>query len=385
MFRPETLLIFSTVTLISIGIIEVFSVSTIDTIIHSNSSAFTPIVKQIVFVFIGLSLSIIISRINFGKLQLKNTINIFATVIFFLMIAMQFLLIKFGVEVNGNKNWLRFAGVQFQPSEFLKIALIFFLASITGDKISKTRFGKAILFGSICFSCVTIYCIGRDLGTCFVILIIGLGVFFLHGVTIKRVVQVLSGIGLILFLLIIISTHTKQRFLVTYFGICGKDVQNLNIDIGVCFQSIRGLQALGNGGLFGKGVGNSILKWGFLPEAQNDFIFAIIGEEFGFLGTMTILILFLLLITALFRLIKYQNSVFYRTITVAVMIWIGFQAIINIGACIWLFPIIGVPLPFISQGGSSIISSMIAIGLVYSGITNKTSYKPNVTVVKSEK
>jgi cell division protein FtsW len=135
---------------------------------------------------------------------------------------------------------------------------------------------------------------------------------------------------------------------------------------GICWQPLHGTWALANGGVFGVGLGNSVEKWDWLPAASNDYIFAIVGEELGLVGAVVLLLMFVLLAVALLRVIRSSTDPFVRTATGAVLMWLIGQAFVNIGVVLRVFPVLGVPLPFISAGGTALITSLMAVGIVLS-------------------
>jgi cell division protein FtsW len=173
--------------------------------------------------------------------------------------------------------------------------------------------------------------------------------------------------GLLCTFLVMISSNRRERILSNYTN-CNGDTQ------GMCYQSIHGIYALATGGITGVGPGASREKWSYLPEAHNDFILSIIGEEIGIFGTLGVIICYIVIIYAMFQIIIHNNDARCRIITGGVVAWIGGQAILNIGAVLRILPVIGVPLPLISYGGTSLISLLWAIGVVMSFTKDKQRF-----------
>jgi cell division protein FtsW len=201
---------------------------------------------------------------------------------------------------------------------------------------------------------------GQDLGTVGIIALIILGVLFVAGVRLIHLglaVSVLAALG---GLFAIIAPYRMQRFAVWASG-CSEE-QYLT----QCWQPMHGTWALGSGGVFGVGLGNSRAKWFWLPEAETDYIFAIIGEELGLIGASVVVVSFLVLAVAMVRMIRVNPDPFARLVTTGVLVWIIGQALVNIAVVLELLPVLGVPLPFVSSGGSAMVAGLFAFGVVMS-------------------
>jgi cell division protein FtsW len=202
--------------------------------------------------------------------------------------------------------------------------------------------------------------LGNDLGTASIMLLMVLGLLFFAGVRLRFLSVAVVAIGLIGAIFAVASDSRTERIRIWLNGCAPEDYQNL------CWQTLHGTWALAAGGWFGVGLGNSDAKWSWLPEADNDFIFAIIGEELGLLGAIVVLLLFIVLAIAFVRVIRSSRDDFSRIATSGIMIWIIGQAFVNIAVVLGVLPVLGVPLPLISAGGSALISTLLAIGVVLS-------------------
>jgi cell division protein FtsW len=357
------LIIGIAVLLVSFGTIMVFSASSILNL-ENNVSPLADFAKQCTFGAIGLAAMFICSIIPhkvYDKLIVGALI-----VIIILLIAV----CLFGKSVGGNKNWLPIFGTQFQPSEFAKTIMIYYFG-IHFAKLSSSgeiRDFKKVFF-NIRFYGPTIIIIfavmyGEDLGTAIVLGVIILAALYFAGAPIIWIIG-FSTIGLAgAAVLSRLSSSRWQRILATYqSSYCA---ENLSLHRDICQQPLHGKWALASGGLFGAGAGGSREKWGYIPAATNDFIFTIVGEEMGLLGTSVIIICFIILAIAMLRIVRYHRDVRAQIVVGAIMSWIVFQAVINIGAAVGSLPVIGVTLPFISSGGTSMLSTLIGVGVVLS-------------------
>ena len=268
-----------------------------------------------------------------------------------------------GIEVNGNRNWIRVAGFTAQPSEAIKLALVVWSAAVLARK--RDLLGSIghvvvpVLFpvGAVALGLVLA---GRDLGTALVIMITLAGLFFAAGTPLRYFVLgggvAAAGVAA----LVLQEQHRITRIQAWLSGDACADVY------GDCWQPTHGLWALASGGWWGLGLGGSKEKWAWLPEAHNDFIFAIVGEELGLPGTLSVLLLFVALAAGMIRVAQRTTDPFVTIATTGVMVWVLGQALINIGVVIGVLPVVGVPLPLVSSGGSSLVVTMVALGMVMS-------------------
>ncbi len=264
-----------------------------------------------------------------------------------------------GVDSGGNLNWLNLAGFQFQPSEAAKLALVVWMGAVLATKGRLVRefwhvvlpvgVGAAIILGLIL--------LGHDLGTAIIVGIMVFAGLAFAGVRWWVLAGAVGAGALVAVISSATSSNRTDRF-ASWLGDCSQ--------AGACDQYLNGVYALASGRWFGVGLGQSRQKWNWIPEAHNDFIFAIIGEEFGLMGTLLIVILYAVLAFSIFRVINTRNDPFARIVCGMILTWIIGQAAVNIAVVVGLLPVIGVPLPLISYGGTSLIMVLAAIGVVLS-------------------
>ncbi|MFE9685286.1 putative lipid II flippase FtsW [Streptomyces sp. NPDC002701] len=277
----------------------------------------------------------------------------------FLMILVQ--VPGIGVAVNGNQNWISVGGpFQLQPSEFGKLALVLWGADLLARKQDKrllTQWKHMLVpLVPVAFMLLGLIMLGGDMGTAIILTAILFGLLWLAGAPTRLFGGVLA-IALTLGV-ILIRTSPNRMARLACLGATEPGPGDS------CWQAVHGIYALANGGLFGSGLGASVEKWGQLPEAHTDFIFAITGEELGLAGTLSVLALFAALGYAGIRVAGRTEDPFVRYAAGGVTTWITAQAVINIGAVLGLLPIAGVPLPLFSYGGSALLPTMFAIGLL---------------------
>lgn len=265
-----------------------------------------------------------------------------------------------GHSVQGNQNWITVAGLSVQPSEFVKFALVLVIATFFSRQPA-ARLGLKGLLPIGVYTGVAIAAVlaGHDLGTTLIIAMMALGGMFFAGVRIPVLMTAGVLAGGVLALNAAVRGSRVDRLSAWTSG-CGSDV------LGTCWQTTQATWALAAGGVFGTGIGNSVSKWFWLPEADNDFILAIIGEETGLVGLTVLLLLFVALAVAFLRIIAASRDPFPKAATGMVLAWIVGQALANIAVVLGFAPVFGVPLPFISSGGSSMVANLIAVGCVMS-------------------
>ncbi|MFI8187956.1 putative lipid II flippase FtsW [Streptomyces sp. NPDC085946] len=267
-----------------------------------------------------------------------------------------------GVAVNGNQNWISLGGsFQIQPSEFGKLALVLWGADLLARKQDKRMLAqwKHMLVPLVpaAFMLLGLIMLGGDMGTAIILTAILFGLLWLAGAPTRLFIGVLSVAAVIGTILITSSANRMARL--QCLG--ATEPQSGPVD---CWQAVHGIYALASGGFFGSGLGASVEKWGQLPEAHTDFIFAVTGEELGLAGTLSVLALFAALGYAGIRVAGRTEDPFVRYAAGGVTTWITAQAVINMGAVLGLLPIAGVPLPLFSYGGSALLPTMFAIGLL---------------------
>lgn len=346
------MLLVTTLGLAIFGCIMVLSASSV-TMISQGQSPFSQVSSQIMFLVLGVIAMAGITRIPVGVYHKKFVVYaMLATAL-----VMQLAVVVVGVEVNGNRNWLKFpGGVQIQPSEFSKLAIIMWLAwvySRHGDisrSIWRTLFPSIYGVGAL----VLLIMLGGDMGTAMVYGFIFVGMMWLAGASRSSLLKIGGAFAALALVGVLSSANRVARI----FGVWGS-CTNAN-----CDQANSGEVALTTGGFLGVGLGQSRQKYNYLAEAHNDYIFAIIGEELGLLGTLAVLLLYAGLVYCAVRIMLRTTDPLVRLATGGIMIWLTSQAIINMGMVSRILPVIGVPLPFVSYGGSSLLSSLFAAGLL---------------------
>jgi len=268
-----------------------------------------------------------------------------------------------GFEFQGNRNWISLGGFTAQPSEFAKVAIVVFGAAVLARKRKVIgRLGHVLVPFVLPGAVVLIWLVlaGHDLGTALILVAIVGGMLFAAGVQARWFVGVGLLVGFGGAYLASVSVNRMQR-IAAWVGDTCTDPQ-----VEGCFQKVHAEYALADGGWWGLGLGASREKWSLLPEPHNDFILAIIGEELGLPGTLAVLGLFLVIAYACYRIVVSSPDPFVRIGTAGVMVWLLVQACLNIGSVIGMVPIIGVPLPLVSSGGSALVAALIGIGLLLS-------------------
>lgn len=346
------LLIGASLLLLLLGLVMVLSASSIESY-RIFGSAYTLAQRQAMFAVIGVIMLIFAAR---TATQFWRAISWYL-----LAISLVFLVavLIVGVEVAGQRNWIELFGpFRFQPSEFAKFALIVWGADLLTRKSRLLDNWKHLLVPLLPVAglMMVLVLLEGDFGNAFMLAAITSGMLFAIGAP-MRLFAIFAGLGAVsVWLLTVAAPYRMDRF--TAWLNPGND------RLGVDWQVTQGQYAMGTGGFWGVGLGASREKWGSLPEAHTDFIFPVIGEELGLVGTLAVLGLFALLAFAVFRLSKTTSDAFVRVAAAGVGSWILVQAILNIGAVLGLLPITGVPLPLVSYGGSSLLPILAAIGML---------------------
>lgn len=351
---PDPWLILITLFLVSFGLIMVSSASVVESyqITGSNTYYF---VRQVVFAVIGLVLWFFLQRWDYHRFRPLATIA--------LLISIALLIAVFipgvGFEAGGSKRWIGAGELTLQVTEVLKLGLIIYLAywfEKKGSKISNW-YATFLPFILLLLIILGLIIVEPDMGTVVVIAGIAGVMYFVAGADLKHISLLVAGGLLAIWGLIKIAPYRAVRWL-TFLNPASDP-------LGAGYHINQALIALGSGGLLGLGFGRSRQKFNFLPEASSDSIFAVIGEELGLLGLLFFVIIPLsILVWRGLKISQKAPDVFGRLLALGITTWIGWQAIINIGAITGLLPLTGVPLPFISQGGTSLVFAMIGSGIL---------------------
>jgi cell division protein FtsW len=354
--QPDYAILIAVVALTAIGILMVYSSSALRAYIQRDDTL-AIVGPQILWGALGLIVMVVTMRIDYRMLRL---ISMPAYVTGIVLLAMVFIP-AFNRVVGGSARWLVIGPLPaIHPAEVAKLALIIYLAhwmANRGPLIKGVRSGT-VPFLMIALPVIGLVFLEPDLGTTVVVAITAFGLFFVAGARLWQF-GVLAGGGVVGLLLVGLRGYQSDR-IKTFLDPWADP-------LGAGFHTIQGLLALGLGGIFGSGLGESKLAGGlYLPNAWNDFIFAIIGEEFGFVGAGIVIALFLILGYAGIRTARRAPDTFGALLAAGITIWLCFQAFINIGVVVALLPVTGITLPFVSAGGTSLVVSFAAIGILLS-------------------
>jgi len=354
--REFYMLLGLTAVISLLGLAMVASASSVDAF-KSTANAADTVLRQGGFALIGAVGLIVASNLPLAVYKR------FAFFFLWITLGLQLLTVLFGNEINGNRNWLDLGFTSIQPAEFLKLGLVIafslMLAELTGDEFYDRQIWKRVFVYSGIALVMVVY-FGKDMGTGVVMAITLAGLFLFAGMKLSSWLGLMALGALAAVVLVMMSGSRRARF-AAWMNPTEAD------PMGVNWQFEKGTWALAQGGIFGSGLGRSRMKWSWIPEVQNDFIFAIIGEELGLIGALFVILLFCALAVTMFMIAKNQNNAFSRNLVATIMVWISMQAFINIGVVLGIFPVLGVPLPLISAGGSSLIITLAAIGVVLAG------------------
>lgn len=361
--RPELpyfLIIWSTIFLCALGLTMVLSSSTV-TSLQENGNSYSIFIRQFFFLILGVALAYWAFRVQGTVWPRLAKVSLSISIVILLLPFIPSL----GKNINGNRNWIEFGGFTLQPSEFAKFGLILWCA-FQLRKIDVTS-GKnpiwLIFPGLVVIE--TLILSERDMGTAFLVLIIFAGILFISGAPIKHFVGVITFAAIISAVLIFSNSYRMSRFSALFDPFDEKYYKFSG------WQPAHSIMGLASGGLWGSGLGASKQKWANLAEAHTDFIFSVIGEELGLLGTLLVLALYAVLIYSILRVAIKTKDDFSRYVTAGIGCWLIAQVAVNIGSVTSLIPVIGVTLPFISYGGSSLLANLIAVGYVL-GVARRT-------------
>jgi len=362
--RPELpyfLIIWSTVFLCALGLTMVLSASTVKSLQESGNT-YSIFIRQFFFLILGAMATYWAYRVQGGIWQRIAKISLSISIVILLLPFIP----NLGKNINGNRNWIEIFGFTLQPSEFAKFGLILWCA-LQLRNIDVSTKGKnpfiAILPGLVIIEGLIL--MERDLGTALLILLIFAGILFTTGAPIKHFI-IVAALGVIVGGAFIISSSYR----VSRFGALFNPFDERYYKFSG-WQPAHSIMGLASGGLWGSGLGGSKQKWANLAEAHTDFIFSVIGEELGLLGTLLVLALYAALIYAMLRVALKTKDSFSRYATAGVACWFIVQVGVNIGSVTSIIPVIGVTLPLISYGGSSLLANLLAIGYVL-GVARRT-------------
>lgn len=302
----------------------------------------------------GLALMFLFSCIDYKIWKKLSILMLFGVLALMIMVFMP----SFGLGLKGASRWINLVGITFQPSELLKLSLIIYLAAWFGgrnERLKNWSYGMAPFFLVLSFIAILL-ALQPDIGTLIVVSIIALGVYFVAGVSMKQFWAIILVLFMGLSMLIWMEPYRFDRI---------RSFLNPSLDPkGISYQVNQSMIAIGSGGLFGVGFGKSTQKYGFLPEVAHDSIFAVISEEIGLVGSLMVISLFLFLCLNMVQIAKRTSDKFGVLLIMGINIWVMSQAFINIAAISGLAPLTGIPIPFISYGGTAVIALLGGFGIV---------------------
>jgi cell division protein FtsW len=330
-----------------VGLIFIFEASAVDSARQFGDSLHY-LRSQIVWIFLGLIAMSIFSFIDYRKLYFLSFISLILTIILLVVV----LIPGIGFASGGARRWIDFGFFNLQPTELAKFTIIIYLSSWFSNK-EKNRFLPFItLTGFLVFLII----MQPDMGTAVIVFSLSLIIYYYSGANILDFVAIIS-FALISFYILIKTSPYRLNRLLAFFN-PAIDPQGISYHINQIYISLT------SGGLFGRGFGSSRQKYLFLPEAHTDSIFAIIGEEYGFIGALVLITVYLIFIYKIYHLIRLAPDRLSKLITIGIFAFFNLQFIINLAGIVGIFPITGVPLPFLSYGGSNLLIVFALIGIM---------------------
>ncbi len=316
----------------------------------------------------SLTMNLLVASIGFGAAFLVNVDALRAWIKYALIAIIILLLATFviGTDVNGSRRWINLGIFMLQPSEFAKIVAVFYLSEVICNKRERIGLLKELVYPFGLISLIVIIIAVEDLGTGIIILGVSMILLLMGGMKFKYLTVLVILASLVIAILILMKPYRMKRIEAFY------DPFQYEKTIG--YQQVQSQIAMGRGGLAGVGFGNSQRKMRYLPEASTDFIFAIIGEEFGFVGSTSVILLYLsLFIGGIYFALSRTNS-FYMYLISGFVLILCIQSLINIGVVTSSIPNKGVPLPFISYGGSALLSYSMMMGFIINSAAADNRY-----------
>lgn len=345
--KPDMVLAGAVVLLTIFGILMVYDASSVSAL-RDFGDKFYYLKEQIKWFGLGLFSLFFLSRFDYKKLYILSPLILLAAIGFLLLVFIPGL----GIKAYGASRWLDFRLFSFQPSEIAKLASVIYLSAWFSGK-EKGRIWPFLFLSGVL---LTLIFLQPDMGTAVILALTSFFLYFLSGAPLWHLGVLAPLAGFLGFILIRISPYRFKRLL---------SFVNPDFDpLGISYHLRQILMALGSGGLFGLGIGQSRQKYAYLPESMTDSIFAIIAEEIGFLGVSVLILFLLFCLWRGFNIAKAAPDRFGQLLAAGITSWLGIQIFINLAAMVALIPLTGVPLPFISYGGSSLVVAMSGIGIL---------------------
>lgn len=345
--------------LVIFGLLMVLSASYV-TSLGNGDGALSVFLRQSFWAVVGFMALGVMSRLPIALLHK------FAPIFFVLMLAAQVAVLVIGTEVYGNKNWIRIGDLSFQPSEFLKLALLLLIAGLL---VQRREYFDSFKFGWLAPLVAATLATGlvmggSDLGTAIVMFGFSFVMMILAGMPSKIALWIFA-VG-VAAALVFANIGSRRTRIAAWLNPDAVDVAD------VTWQARHGIWALAAGGVGGTGLGDSKMKWNWIPMVDNDYIFSVVGEEWGLIGASILIILFVLLAMALIRILNRTQKPFEKYVMFGIVSWITLQSFINIAVVLNFLPVLGVPLPLISAGGTSLLATLVTLGIAL-GIERQNS------------
>jgi cell division protein FtsW len=338
--------------LLVIGLVMVFSASSIEAAL-ADEPAWKPGVQQVIWAVLGLGALTVALRLPTGFLRRWSPIALVAVVAMLVLV----LVPGIGVRLNGARQWFDLGFAHLQPSEVAKLVFALWGAHILALRERYLTTSSLLIPVVPVFGVLSLLLIAEpDFGAVVTLGLVLVGLLWAGGMPVRWFAWVAAGGAAALALVVTVSEERRER-LTSFLDPFADPTEG-------GFQAIRGMYALATGGLWGVGLGNSAMKWNLLPHAESDYIFAIIGEELGFLGCLVVVTLYGVLAYAGFRIARRSADRFVQLASVAITVWLVGQAAMNMGYVVGLLPVTGVQLPLISAGGTSLVLTLFIIGLL---------------------
>lgn len=347
-------LLFVVLVLLFTGLIALSSASSYYALTEFNDSSYY-IVRQIAFAVVGIVGMLIISKIDYKKYIKFGYLIYGIGILLMLMVFVP----GIGGTVNGANRWLNLGFMRFQPSEIMKLCLIIGLSTYIEKNQAKMKTIKGYLVPACMLGLVCLIMYFQDhMSGMIVMMVLGATIIFINGIKIKTRYLVIGGLLIVVVAAVFLLSDSYRLERVTSFMNPEADTTGSN------WQPIQSLYAIGTGGLFGRGLGQSRQKYLWLPEAQNDFIFSVFAEEFGFVGCVIVLTLYGFFVTRGLVIAMKSKNKYGTLIAGSIITMFAFQIIVNIAVVTVSMPTTGMPLPFFSAGGTSLLINLAAVGLV---------------------
>ncbi len=363
-------LVGSVFCLCGIGLPVVLSASAVLSA-EGGASVYSLFIRQALFLVIGLVGALVASRVRPETLRRFRFVLPLGTMVLLVAVFLPGL----GHGAGGSSRWIGAGPIQIQPSELMKLAMVVFAADLLARRAARPDHWRAVVVPLLALLGLAGVLIMKqpDLGTCIVISCIAFALMYSAGVPGRLLVGAAALVGIPGAVLALDAPYRRARLL--------SFVNPFSHAAGSGYQVVQSLVTLGQGGLKGQGIGGSATTWGYLPNGHTDFIFAVIGGNLGILGTVAVLALFGAFGWAGYRVAQREQDPFTRYVAVGITCWIVVQAVINVGGVIDALPVTGIPLPFISYGGSALVLALVGTGLLVGIARRQVPSRPAVRLV----